>query len=157
MVYILASARNGTLYIGVTSDLCGRIAARKQGLLPGFTKKYGVKLLVYVEEFATMDEAIAREKQLKRWRREWKIVLTLIEKKPQMTRSFHRNLWNNHLTLTPLSRTSPRSARRSGMTELESVLIDYEHPLVEPHVSHFKHVPFLTMVKFPHSEQLSPS
>jgi putative endonuclease len=75
MVYILASARNGTLYVGVTSDLCGRIAAHKQGLLPGFTKKYNVKLLVYVEEFGTMDEAIAREKQLKRWARAWKIAL----------------------------------------------------------------------------------
>jgi putative endonuclease len=51
MVYILASARNGTLYVGVTSDLCMRITAHKQGLLPGFTKKYDVKLLVYVEEF----------------------------------------------------------------------------------------------------------
>jgi len=75
MVYILASARNGTLYIGVTSDLGMRIAAHKQGLLPGFTKKYNVKLLVCVEEYGTMEEAIAREKQLKRFRREWKIAL----------------------------------------------------------------------------------
>jgi putative endonuclease len=75
MVYILASTRNGALYIGVTSDLCGRIAAHKQGLLPGFTKRYNIKLLVYVEEFSTMEEAIAREKELKRFHREWKIAL----------------------------------------------------------------------------------
>jgi putative endonuclease len=74
-VYILASRRNGTLYIGVTSDLHDRIAKHKQGLIEGFTKKYGVKLLVYYEMHPTMDAAIRREKQLKEWRRLWKIRL----------------------------------------------------------------------------------
>ncbi len=74
-VYILASRRNGTLYIGVTSDLHQRMAEHKQGLIEGFTKKYGVKLLVYYETHPTMDAAIRREKQLKEWRRLWKIRL----------------------------------------------------------------------------------
>lgn len=74
-VYILASRRNGTLYIGVTSDLHQRMAEHKQGLIEGFTKTYGVKLLVYYETHPTMDAAIVREKQLKEWRRLWKIRL----------------------------------------------------------------------------------
>jgi putative endonuclease len=75
VVYILASARNGTLYVGVTSDLIGRVSLHKQGLVEGFTKTYGVHRLVYVEYHPTMLEAIAREKRLKRWRRAWKIEL----------------------------------------------------------------------------------
>ena len=71
--YMLASRRNGTLYIGVTSDLHQRMAEHKQGLIEGFTKKYGVKLLVYYETYPTMEAAIRREKQLKEWRRLWKI------------------------------------------------------------------------------------
>ena len=74
-VYMLASRRNGTLYIGVTSALIDRISTHRQELLPGFTKKYGVHILVYVEDFATMEEAIAREKQLKGWSRACKIAL----------------------------------------------------------------------------------
>jgi putative endonuclease len=74
-VYILASGRNGTLYIGVTSDLEGRVSEHKQDLIEGFTKRFAVHRLVYVETFDTMDEAIAREKQLKRWRRAWKVQL----------------------------------------------------------------------------------
>ena len=74
-VYILSSRRNGTLYVGVTSDISGRISLHKQDLVEGFTKKYGVHHLVYVEFHGTMDEAIAREKRLKRWRRSWKIAL----------------------------------------------------------------------------------
>jgi putative endonuclease len=74
-VYILASRRNGTLYIGVTSELDERIAVHKQGLIDGFTKMYRVHRLVYVEYLDTMNEAIAREKKLKRWRRAWKIEL----------------------------------------------------------------------------------
>ncbi len=77
-IYILASQRNGTLYIGVTSDLIGRISEHKQGLLGGFTERYGVKLLVHFELFDTMDTAIRREKQLKKWLRRQK--LELIEK-----------------------------------------------------------------------------
>jgi putative endonuclease len=75
MVYILASKRNSTLYIGVTSDIYGRMSEHKQGLVPGFTKRYGIKMLVYYEAFDTMDGAIKREKQLKEWQRAWKIRL----------------------------------------------------------------------------------
>ena len=74
-VYILASDRNGTLYIGVTSDLPRRVFEHKNGLLDGFSKKYGVTRLVYMEEHSRIDEAITREKQLKRWNRAWKIDL----------------------------------------------------------------------------------
>jgi putative endonuclease len=74
-VYILASKIYGTLYIGVTSDLCSRISAHKEKLIPDFTKKYNVDRLVYVEFHNSMDEAIAREKQLKEWKRDWKIQL----------------------------------------------------------------------------------
>ena len=72
-VYILASKPLGTHYIGATSDLYGRMADHAQGLIAGFTKKYGVKTLVYYEMHETMDAAIRREKQLKQWRRLWKI------------------------------------------------------------------------------------
>lgn len=74
-VYILASGRNGTLYIGVTSDIYGRMAEHKQGLITGFTKKYHVTQLVYYEMLGSMEEAILREKRLKEWQRAWKIRL----------------------------------------------------------------------------------
>jgi putative endonuclease len=74
-VYILASQRNGTLYVGVTNDLARRIAEHKAKLVPGFTRKYGVNRLVYFELFDTVLEARAREHSLKRWRRAWKIAL----------------------------------------------------------------------------------
>jgi putative endonuclease len=74
-VYILASKRNGTLYIGVTSDPIARIWDHKRDVVEGFTKKYGVHILVYLESHETMDGAITREKQLKKWNRAWKIRL----------------------------------------------------------------------------------
>ena len=74
-VYILASDRNGTLYIGVTSNLAQRIAQHRSHVIEGFTKKYGVDMLVCVEGFETIQEAIAREKQLKKWNRVWKVEL----------------------------------------------------------------------------------
>ena len=77
-VYILASKRNGTLYIGVTNDLIRRIAEHKSGAVEGFTKTYRVHILVYYEETPYHAAAIQREKQLKAWRRQWK--LELIEK-----------------------------------------------------------------------------
>ena len=77
-VYILASKRNGTLYIGVTSNLAQRIWLHKSELINGFTKKYGARILVWHEAHATMESAIAREKALKKWKRAWK--LRLIEK-----------------------------------------------------------------------------
>ena len=77
-VYILASKRNGTLYIGVTNDLKRRVYEHKEGLIEGFTKKYGVKTLVYYETTSDSCSAIQREKHLKNWNRQWK--LELIEK-----------------------------------------------------------------------------
>ncbi|MFN0217583.1 MAG: GIY-YIG nuclease family protein [Hyphomicrobium sp.] len=74
-VYIMASRRNGTLYIGVTSYLSGRNAEHKQDLIEGFTKRYGVHLLVHYQTFSTMPDAIAREKKLKKWPRAKKIAL----------------------------------------------------------------------------------
>jgi putative endonuclease len=74
-VYILASRRNGTLYIGVTNDLVRRMTEHKGKLVPGFTRKYGVDKLVYFEEFTSILEARAREYTLKRWHRAWKIEL----------------------------------------------------------------------------------
>ena len=71
-VYILASGYNGTLYVGVTSNLLGRIIQHREGTFDGFTKKYGVKRLVYFETGESMEGAIAREKTIKKWRREWK-------------------------------------------------------------------------------------
>jgi putative endonuclease len=75
VVYILASRRNGTLYIEITSDLVRRLEQHKALAVPGFTRKYGVTMLVYAERFAGVREAIAREKQLKGWNRAWKIRL----------------------------------------------------------------------------------
>jgi putative endonuclease len=74
-VYILASKRNGTLYIGVTSDLISRVSEHKQGLLDGFTKRYSVHRLVYYELHDDMNAAIRRENQLKKWGRVRKIEL----------------------------------------------------------------------------------
>ncbi|GGI74878.1 endonuclease [Shewanella hanedai] len=74
-IYILANKRNGTLYIGVTSELVKRVWEHKEHLVEGFTKKYSVNLLVYFEATDTMYSAITREKQLKNWCRQWKINL----------------------------------------------------------------------------------
>ena len=77
-VYIMASKKNGTLYIGVTSDLIKRVYEHKNNLAEGFTKQYSVHNLVYYEQTDDVYSAIEREKQLKRWHRDWKI--NLIEK-----------------------------------------------------------------------------
>ena len=74
-VYILASKANGTLYIGVTSDLVKRVWEHKNDLVDGFTKEYGVHRLVYYELHGDMLSAIEREKQLKKWNRAWKLEL----------------------------------------------------------------------------------
>ena len=87
-VYILASKRNGTLYIGVTSNLQKRAWEHKNDLIEGFTKHYGVHLLVYFELHDDMVSAITREKQIKKWNRAWK--LELIEKQ----NSDWRDLWD---------------------------------------------------------------
>ncbi|MFY0640221.1 MAG: GIY-YIG nuclease family protein [Bermanella sp.] len=73
--YILASKPNGTLYVGVTSNLVQRVYQHKHNLIEGFTKKYGVHTLVYFELHGDMYAAITREKQIKKWNRQWKIDL----------------------------------------------------------------------------------
>ena len=75
VVYILASQRNGTLYIGVTSDPVQRVWQHKNDVVEGFTKKYGVHRLVYYELHDDMENAIIREKRLKKWNRAWKLRL----------------------------------------------------------------------------------
>jgi putative endonuclease len=74
-VYLLASKRHGTLYCGVTSNLCSRVSLHKQGHFEGFSKTYNVKMLVWYATFPSMAEAIIREKQIKEWKRGWKIEL----------------------------------------------------------------------------------
>jgi len=74
-VYILANQKNGTLYIGITNNLERRVYEHKKGITPGFTKKYGLKILVHFDETDNMSVALTREKQLKKWNRKWKIRL----------------------------------------------------------------------------------
>ena len=89
-VYILASKRNGTLYIGVTTGLVRRVYEHKSNLVDGFTKKYGVHILVYYEAQNNIELAIKREKQLKAWRRQWK--LEFIEKNNPDWRDLYENI-----------------------------------------------------------------
>jgi putative endonuclease len=74
-VYILASERNGTLYVGVTGDVVRRVWEHRNGVADEFTKRYAVRRLVHAEFHATMEQAILREKRIKKWRRAWKIKL----------------------------------------------------------------------------------
>lgn len=76
-VYIMTNKLNGTLYVGVTSDLARRAFEHREGIYPGFTKDYGLKMLVYYEHFDDIREAIQREKTMKHWRRTWKVQLIL--------------------------------------------------------------------------------
>ena len=89
-VYILASKRNGTLYTGVTTDLRTRVWQHKDDVAEGFTKRYGVHMLVYVEFLADIRAAIVREKQIKKWRRAWKVEL--IEKDNPEWRDLYEDL-----------------------------------------------------------------
>ena len=89
-VYIITNKRNGTLYTGVTADLSRRCWEHREGVYPGFTKKYELKLLVWYERHDLMTDAIAREKQIKAWKREWKIEL--IEKLNPMWRDLYEEL-----------------------------------------------------------------
>jgi putative endonuclease len=89
-VYILASRRNGTLYIGVTSDLIKRTWEHKNKVIEGFTKRYSVDKLVYFEQFSDPENAIKREKRLKKYDRKWK--LELIEKENPEWRDFYGEL-----------------------------------------------------------------
>jgi len=77
-VYILASRRNGTLYIGVANDLVRRVYDHKNGTMEGFAKTYGLHILVHYESYTDVHDALTREKRLKKWKRQWKI--DLIEK-----------------------------------------------------------------------------
>jgi putative endonuclease len=74
-VYILASCRNGTLYIGMTDDLVRRVWEHQTGAVAGFTRKYGVKMLVWFERHESRESAFQRERQLKKWNRRWKLEL----------------------------------------------------------------------------------
>ena len=91
-VYILASQKNGTLYTGVTNSLGERIAQHKRGEGSGFSAKYGVKRLVWYEEHFDIRDAIEREKQIKRWRRAWKIAL-IEEHNPDWNELFRGAGW----------------------------------------------------------------
>jgi len=86
-VYILTNKKNGTLYIGVTSHLIQRIWQHKNDLVDGFTKRYGTHTLVYFEMHESMLSAIVREKQLKKWNRQWKVDL-IIKENPEW-----KDLW----------------------------------------------------------------
>ena len=89
-VYILASQRNGTLYVGVTNNLAARMEQHRSGADAGFTKEYGVSLLVHVEAFDDVRDAIQREKTLKKWNRKWK--LDLIERDNPAWRDLYDDL-----------------------------------------------------------------
>ena len=89
-VYIMASKRNGTLYIGVTNDLLKRVYEHKNNFINGFTKKYNIHSLVYFEQCGDIESAIIREKQLKKWNRKWK--LELIERENSQWRDLYEDL-----------------------------------------------------------------
>ncbi|MGJ7903442.1 GIY-YIG nuclease family protein [Lysobacter sp. 1R34A] len=88
-VYLLASAKRGTLYTGVTSDLIQRVWQHREHLAQGFTERYGFDRLVWYEQHETMENAIQREKKIKKWNREWKIRL-IEENNPEW-----RDLWQD--------------------------------------------------------------
>lgn len=88
-IYILATGKRGTLYIGVTSNLLARTWQHREHMIDGFTKRYNVTLLVWYELHGTMDTAILREKQLKKWNREWKFRLV------QESNPDWRDLWDD--------------------------------------------------------------
>ncbi len=89
-VYILASQRNGTLYVGATSDLARRVFEHKEEAIEGFTKDHGVHNLVFYEFHETMNDALTREKRIKKWRRQWK--LDLIEQNNPQWRDLYQDL-----------------------------------------------------------------
>ncbi|TSC92705.1 MAG: putative Endonuclease [Candidatus Berkelbacteria bacterium Licking1014_85] len=91
-VYILSNKKNGTLYIGITSNLIKRIWEHKNKIVKGFTQKYSVDKLVYFEQFTSSEEAITREKQLKNWRRQWKI--NQIEKENPIWKDLYEEIIN---------------------------------------------------------------
>ena len=78
-IYIMANKRNGTIYVGVTSNLPARVWQHKNNIIEGFTKKYSTHILIYFEQHENMQSAIDREKQIKKWKRKWKLRLIEIE------------------------------------------------------------------------------
>ncbi len=95
-VYLMASKRNGTLYLGVTSDLLNRGLEHREGRISGFSRKYGCKLLVWYETYDEVTSAIVREKELKKWRRAWKIAL-IEDNNPQWRDLYEDLLLPQHL------------------------------------------------------------
>lgn len=91
-VYIMASKRNGTLYLGVTGNLIRRAFEHREGLIDGFSKRHACKILVWHEQHQEMHPALTREKEIKKWRRDWK--LTLIEKVNPQWRDLYEDLIN---------------------------------------------------------------
>ena len=100
-VYILASSRNGTLYVGVTAALVTRVFLHREGDLPGFTQRYGIHRLVFYEWHDDMPAAIRREKQIKEWHRSWKLALV------ERTNPYWRDLWPDLVGEGAGSRLSP--------------------------------------------------
>jgi putative endonuclease len=117
-VYITASQRNGTLYIGVTSNLIGRTWQHREGVVEGFTQTYEVKTLVWYEMHGTMESAITREKAIKRWKRSWKLRL-IEERNPNWL-----DLWPEIIgevePLKPLYSDSPKTSTSSFLRRQES-------------------------------------
>lgn len=116
-VYILASKRNGTLYTGVTSDLVARIWQHKEDVLPGFSRKYGCKTLVWFETHDDIEAAIRKEKQIKRWHRAWKLRL-IEEANPDW-----RDLWDGLIagpgkSILPEAQMLDLSGSRAGASRL---------------------------------------
>ncbi len=108
-VYLLASGRNGTLYLGVTSDLMKRIWQHREHMVGGFSDRYGVTQLVWYEVHESMDSAIQREKRMKKWNREWKVRL-IDETNPSW-----RDLWSDIVGLSP--ETKSMGSRLRGNDE----------------------------------------
>ena len=116
-VYIMASRRNGTLYVGVTSDLARRTAEHREGAIAGFTKRYGCKLLVWMEPHDRIDEAIAREKQIKAGSRKDK--LALIERDNPLWNDLYETLNARAFSTNPDNYAAPRSLDRRVAALLE--------------------------------------
>jgi putative endonuclease len=117
-VYLLANRRNGAIYTGVTSDLPQRIHQHREGLIPGFTKEHGIKRLVWFEQHSTMEQAILREKRIKKWLRRWKIEL--IERDNLGWRDLAEDLG-----FAPLEPTGVPAF--AGMTKVGDVALGREH------------------------------
>jgi putative endonuclease len=104
-VYIMASKRNGTLYLGVTTNLPQRALQHREGKIEGFSQRYGCKLLVWFEQHQEFTAAIAREKDIKKWRCAWK--LALIEKTNPQWRDLYADFSNPRLALSPRASCPP--------------------------------------------------